>query len=497
MADDDETNLIDQLAAGQADIQDEGPSTGGEGKNADGGGEGKKTDMEEMEAAAQRRADKKKLKTDWKKASPEELFIKYDADGSGEIDFDEFKVMLPELGVTLSEAKAFKYFRQCDTDGQGGIDLAEFKVALFILDPDGGNSVGFKPNSLLGPRDAFDLFDEDRSGSLDEDEFSLALEYMKLPVSDGKLEMLFAKYDADGSGSVEYKEFRQAWLQLADPKKELSARDIEFNKYAPPFQLRKQLKEAIQDEEEEEAHAQAMAETWKQFQKDKIQKDEDANNALKRANDELCNALDAAGQVYIFGSGSHEQFVGAATPPSRIFQYFNHLTKLFRERVAPDGGGNHLKFAASVADELAGTSSKSKEEDKSDDMMVRDHTGKLVLAGSKKDHTSPFDGLVCAELGCSLWARGVTKIGIGENTAFALTKAGEVIGFGGRDHLWSDILPGSRWAREDRGVMTERSQVLLGVKGRMSWYDVESVSFAAVVVVKFCHDLYLCCCLLC
>jgi len=435
-------------------------------------GEGKKSDQDQMEEAAKRRADKKKLKTDWKKLTPEQLFEKYDADGSGGIDFDEFKIMLKEMGQNLSEAKAFKYFRQCDTDGGGEIDMAEFKVALFIIDPDGGNNVGFKPNTLLGPRDAFDLFDEDRSGSLDEDEFSLALEYMKMPVSDGKLEMLFAKYDADGSGSVEYKEFRTAWLQLADPKKELSAREIEFNKYAPPFQLRKQLKEVIMDEEEEEAHAQAVAETWKQFQIDKIQKDEDSHLALKRANDELCNALDAAGQVYIFGSGSHEQFVGDAVPPSRIFQHFEHLRKLWKGRVAPDGGGNHLKFRASVADSLAGTVHK-KDEEENDNLMVRDHTGKLVLAGSKKDQTSPFDGLVCAELGASLWARGVTKIGVGENTAFALTKAGEIIGFGGRDHLWEDILPGSRWAREDRGVMTERSQLLLGVKGRMSWFDLE------------------------
>jgi len=224
---DEETNLIDQLAAGQADIQDGGASKTDTGGSKNASGEEKKTDMEEMELAAERRADKKKMKTDWKKSTPEELFVKYDADGSGEIDFNEFKIMLPELGITLSEAKAFKYFRQCDTDGGGAIDLAEFRVALYILDPDGGNAVGFKPNSLLGPRDAFDLFDEDRSGSLDEDEFSLALEYMKLPVSDGKLEMLFAKYDTDGSGSVEYQEFRSAWLQLADPKKELLARNIE------------------------------------------------------------------------------------------------------------------------------------------------------------------------------------------------------------------------------------------------------------------------------
>ena len=367
---DDETNLIDQLAAGMGDEQlllDEGKT----GDNSEGkAGEEKKTDQEEMEAAASRRAEKKKLKTDWKKATPEELFEKYDADGSGGIDFEEFKIMLPELGVVLSEAKAFKYFRQCDTDGGGEIDMAEFKVALFIIDPDGGNNVGFKPNTLLGPRDAFDLFDDDRSGALDEDEFSLALEYMKMPVSDGKLEMLFAKYDADGSGSVEYKEFRQAWLQLADPKKELSARDIEFNKYAPPFQLRKQLKDVIMDEEEEEAHAQAVAETWKQFQKDKIYKEEDSHNALKRANDELCNALDAAGQVYIFGSGSHEQFTGDAVKPSRIFQHFDHLRTLWKARVAPDGGGNHRKYRASVSDSLAGTAVNKDDAAESDDLMV-------------------------------------------------------------------------------------------------------------------------------
>ena len=124
-------------------------------------GEEKKSDQDQMEEAAKRRAEKKKLKTDWKKLTPEQLFEKYDADGSGGIDFDEFKIMLKEMGQNLSEAKAFKYFRQCDTDGGGEIDLSEFKVALFIIDPDGGNNVGFKPNTLLGPRDAFDLFDEE------------------------------------------------------------------------------------------------------------------------------------------------------------------------------------------------------------------------------------------------------------------------------------------------------------------------------------------------
>ena len=111
MADDDaagdETNLIDQLADMQlgddnivADEESKGVDV------ADGGGE------DEGEAAAKRRAQKKLEKTDWKKKTPEELFALYDLDGSGSIDFEEFKACLPQLGQDLSEAKAYKYFRQ-------------------------------------------------------------------------------------------------------------------------------------------------------------------------------------------------------------------------------------------------------------------------------------------------------------------------------------------------------------------------------------------------
>lgn len=53
--------------------------------------------------------------------------------------------------------KALKYFRVCDSDGSGEIDLEEFKVALFAVDPDSGNTVGFAPNAFLTPLDAFEV----------------------------------------------------------------------------------------------------------------------------------------------------------------------------------------------------------------------------------------------------------------------------------------------------------------------------------------------------
>jgi hypothetical protein len=55
--------------------------------------------------------------------TPEELFVKFDADGSGSIDLEEFRDMIPQLGLDFTEAKMRKYFRMCDTDGTGEIDV--------------------------------------------------------------------------------------------------------------------------------------------------------------------------------------------------------------------------------------------------------------------------------------------------------------------------------------------------------------------------------------
>ncbi|KAL4115288.1 hypothetical protein PRIC2_013453 [Phytophthora ramorum] len=161
--------------------------------------------LNEEEAAE---AEKRKVAVLNSKLSPEELFKKYDTDGSGNISASEFLAMLPDLGISISGAKALRIFRRCDTDGGGEIDLAEFKMAMFAVDPVSGNTLGFSPSALLGPRDAFELFDEDGTGQIDALEFADVLEYFGMDVSDEKQEKIFKKYDKDKSGYIDYKEFR-------------------------------------------------------------------------------------------------------------------------------------------------------------------------------------------------------------------------------------------------------------------------------------------------
>ena len=79
--------------------------------------------------------DRDKMKETLKTMTAVDIFLLFDEDDSGLISFAEFRKLLPYLDITISDAKAFRYFRMCDSDGSGEIDVDEFQVALFACDP--------------------------------------------------------------------------------------------------------------------------------------------------------------------------------------------------------------------------------------------------------------------------------------------------------------------------------------------------------------------------
>jgi Ca2+-binding EF-hand superfamily protein/thiol-disulfide isomerase/thioredoxin len=101
-------------------------------------------------------------------------FARYDADGSGALDFDEFQRLI-EDGLLLSEplSEYEQLFAAADTSGNGTLGAAELKKLL----------------AAMGRGD----------------------------VSDDRLVELFAEYDLDGSGQVELREFlRMCARRLVD-----------------------------------------------------------------------------------------------------------------------------------------------------------------------------------------------------------------------------------------------------------------------------------------
>ena len=88
------------------------------------------------------------------------------------------------------------------------------------------------------------------------------------------LEYLFHQADADGSGTVEYHEFKKVWLDLVNPRKELEKRDIELPLFMTPWALKAKLAEVVEAEEDQEAHAIATAEAFRTHMQNLAQKED-------------------------------------------------------------------------------------------------------------------------------------------------------------------------------------------------------------------------------
>lgn len=90
------------------------------------------------------------------------------------------------------------------------------------------------------------------------------------------------------------------------------------------------------EEEAREAVALEEAKKFLQRQRDKEFREQLGRKAIVRAEDELAAALDAAGQVYIIGSGKYDQFAGEpVTRDEDLFPGFKAVSEIWSYRVNP------------------------------------------------------------------------------------------------------------------------------------------------------------------
>lgn len=103
--------------------------------------------------------------------------------------------------------------------------------------------------------DAFEIFDEDQSGFVDEDEYRYAMEYLGIDITDEKLEKHFHRYDYNFSGIIDYNEFRYIFLEICDLRKELELRRVDVPTFIRKSTLRRMLRDLILEEERKERRA--------------------------------------------------------------------------------------------------------------------------------------------------------------------------------------------------------------------------------------------------
>lgn len=130
-----------------------------------------------------------------------DLFFQFDDDDSGTIGAGELKLMLRDLGFSqISRSQCKKLIKEIDIDGSGDISFEEFNVLLLsVMDTANDSGIDVKEKNTLTANDLIATIQYDKATSNDD---------LILRAN------LFLQYDDDGSGSIGVGELKRMFKSL-------------------------------------------------------------------------------------------------------------------------------------------------------------------------------------------------------------------------------------------------------------------------------------------
>lgn len=130
-----------------------------------------------------------------------EAFALFDKDGDGTITSDELGVVMRSLGRNPTKEELDAMIAEVDEDGSGEIEFPEFLklMASKLQDTD----------SVEEMREAFLVFDRDKSGSVTASELKHVMNNLGEQVTDEEVQEMIVEADADGDGELSFDDFLQ------------------------------------------------------------------------------------------------------------------------------------------------------------------------------------------------------------------------------------------------------------------------------------------------
>jgi len=144
-----------------------------------------------------------KLYLDQQTKEYENAFHEFDSDGSGTIEADELAKLLQWLGITPMEQVIRDIILEVDPTQKGELDLTGFCSVVALL----GERDGFGKAEYERMKNTFDVFDADKTQSLDTEELVAMLSYMAYCMSPETVQKLLNEVDVDCSGTLSFQEY--------------------------------------------------------------------------------------------------------------------------------------------------------------------------------------------------------------------------------------------------------------------------------------------------
>ncbi|GMF17099.1 unnamed protein product [Phytophthora fragariaefolia] len=258
-----------------------------------------------------------------------------------------------------------------------------------------------------------------------------------------------------------YVQFKKAWLTVVDVRAELRLRGERFNRLLPNPILTKKLAMLVNMEEKQEAMTLLEANNTLSDEIIAAQRRELVNEANLLARVTLAEALDAAGQVYVFGKGAYQRFDNEPREPDFVeFMEYGIVRDLWHQRVCPpssrsiistlDAGIKDASPAASANKSTKRSShsktngqvtSRKNQADTVDSSTNKSDDGE---GNSRPSHSRTkleasaraFSNRQVSKATAFLWGKRVKQVACGTAVAYALTDAGEVFCWGGNKRQW-------------------------------------------------------------
>ena len=131
-----------------------------------------------------------------------EVFALFDNDGDGAITTKELGTVMRSLGQNPTDQDLKDMVSEVDADGSGEIEFQEF-LSMMAKKNKGQDT---EEQEL---REAFKVFDKDGNGSINAEELKSVMESLGETLTDEEINEMVEEADIDGDGEISFEEFHK------------------------------------------------------------------------------------------------------------------------------------------------------------------------------------------------------------------------------------------------------------------------------------------------